>query len=111
MYDIIIQNNTTRQVFLIRAENTSDDARYLQFEDIDIPSEAKDGEYTYAVIRNDRGDVEYEYNNVLIDSTVKTGDGDIKLKYLSPITGLLRIGEMEDKNTYRRNNKIVYYED
>lgn len=110
MYDILIQNNTSREVFIIKGlENASNDELYLQFDGVDMPEGVKDGEYTYAVIRNDRDDVVYEPNTVLLETLIKTDEGNIRLRYLSPIVGLLRVGKIEEKNVYDTNNKNKTY--
>lgn len=111
-YDILIQNNANRQIYLLSGEtNLSIDGRYLQFDDVDLPDEAVDGEYTYAIIVNNRDDVVYEYGSLVMDTILHTDDGDVALRDLAPLVGLMRVGKIAGKNEYdKKDNKIYYYE-
>ena len=82
---------------------------YIEFDNLDIPDNAQNGEYSYAVIFNGRDDVEYEFKNVLLDSVVKTDDGNVLLRDLKPIVGLLRIGKVKELNEYKGNTTNNYY--
>lgn len=111
MFDILIQNNASKEIFILpQMENMSENNLYLQFDNVNFPSGVVDGEYTYAVIYNDRDDVVYETNIVLMKTVLKTGEGDFVLGDLKPLTGLLRVGEVQDSNTYKKDeNKTIYY--
>lgn len=111
MFDILIQNNASKEIFILKQlENVSDSNLYLQFEDVDLPAAVKGGEYTYAVIFNDREDVEYETKSLLLKTVLHTDEGDFILGDLKPITGLLRVGEIETINQYKKDeNKPIYY--
>ena len=99
--------------------NRSESINFLLFENIELPSNIPDGEYNYAIIGNMRDDVKYEFQNDLLESLVKTQDGNILLKNLRPFTGLLKVkgdnGKMmfyeqrEEGPTYTQNMTIYYY--
>ena len=89
-----------------------------QFE---LEMEADEGEYTYALLRNDRNDVTYDFRIPILDSIIHTEEGDVVLRDLQPPTGLLRMGDtIEEANIYDNtaysghttdeNNTIFYYE-
>lgn len=109
-YDILIQNNGSKEIFIISGQtNTSDNHLYFKFEDLILPERAQDGEYTYAIINNDLPDVEYELKSVLLDSKVSVSGQTYTLRDLKPVVGLMRVGEVEDKNTYRETDNKTYY--
>lgn len=110
-FDIILQNNASKEVFLIKKqENSSEKVDYLLFEDIDLPAGMKPGEYTYAVICNIRSDVYYDFQNDLLETVVKTEEGDVKLKLLNPFLGLLTIkGEGSKLMFYEQREETEYY--
>lgn len=111
-YDIIFQNNSSREIFLLQGlEDKSDSNRYLQFEDVQFPSGMNDGEYSYYCLFNGRDDVIYEFNSTVLKSVLHTDEGDIVLGDLRPFIGLLRVGDVEEKNVYKKDekNKIFYY--
>lgn len=111
-YDIFLQNNASKQEWVVTGlENTSDNNLYLRFEEFSMPSDAPEGEYTYALIYNGREDVSYDLKDVLLESVIHTGEGDVVLKNLRPLVGLLKYGTVESANTtYRTDvNKDFYY--
>ena len=120
MYDIFLQNNASKEIWLISGVTPDYETNYyLVFEDFDLPEGVVGGEYTYAVIRNDRTDVTYTFNAVLLDSTafVAENEQSYTLEQLSPILGLLRVitGEEQaapvfDDENIADNNTIYYYE-
>ena len=123
MYDIILQNNASKEFFILSGlNNTSTTELYLQFEEVDMPEGVQDGEYTYAVIRNDREDTKYSPRTPILDTIVSTVEGDIVLKDLCPLTGLLRVGKPTPDSVYddghlthpydgkKDNNTTLYYE-
>lgn len=114
MYTLILQNNSTKKEYYFDGlENHSGNALYLQF-NLDLDDFAS-GEYTYACFYNDREDCEYEFKDVLLDTLIKTGDGNVILRDLQPELGLLRIvGNNESieasKPVYReKDTEFTYY--
>ena len=111
-YDIILQNNASKQNFLFTGlTDASESHLYHKFE-VDI--DAQEGEYTYAVVYNERDDVQYEFKTPLLDTILHYGeDESIVLRLLQPNTGLLRIGDkVEPANIYDNNSDkpIIFYE-
>lgn len=111
-YDLILMGNASRQFFLLSGlTDTSTTHLYHRFV-VDI--DELDGEYTYAVVRNERDDVEYEFKTPVLDTILHTQDGDVLLRDLQPSTGLLRIGkDIQPVNKYQKdnNNTIFYYDE
>ena len=117
-FDIIFVNNASKKVKILqKQENVSEDNDYLCFENVvlDLP----DGEYTYAAIYNARNDVRYDVKNDLLETVVMTDEGNVPLKVLRPLTGLLMV-KNENKKTlfynpkkedgvYAQNLTIFYY--
>lgn len=117
-FDIIFMNNASKKVKILqKQENVSKDQDYLRFENVhlDLP----DGEYTYAAIWNARDDVRYDVKNDLLETVVMTNVGNVPLKFLRPLTGLL-MAKNENKKTlfynpkrkdgvYTQNLTIFYY--
>lgn len=117
-FDIIFMNNASKKVKILqKQENVSEDEDYLCFENVEL--DLPDGEYTYAVICNERIDVRYDVKNDLLETVVMTDDGNVPLKVLRPFTGLLMV-KNEGKKTlfynpkkedgvYAQNLTIFYY--
>jgi len=112
-YDLLIMNNASKEFFVYSGlTDESTNHLYYQFDvELDVP----DGEYTYALYRNNRDDVELDLNIPLLNTIIHTGDGDVKLNDLQPSTGLLQIGPQEPHivNEYDKtqdNNLIFYYD-
>lgn len=111
-YDIIIQNNATKQTYVFKTEDTSGTYLYHEFDvDMDVP----EGEYTYVVLRSNRKDVEYEFKVPVNDTIVRVGDEEWILRDFQPLTGLMRIGDFPGTvNVYDKNNEntndTIYYE-
>lgn len=120
MYDILIQNNSSKEIFLLSGMTPYDETEYyINFQGIDMPEGVKSGEYTYAVILNDREDVDYTFNSVLLQTKVYVEETDesFTLEQLNPLTGLLKIdlGEEQPTPIYSsgdttNNNTVYYYE-
>lgn len=118
-YDLIIQNNASRATYVFSGlTDLSDNDLFYQFE---LEMEADEGEYTYALLRNDRNDVTYDFRIPILDTIIHTEEGDVVLRDLQPPTGLLRMGDtIEEANIYDNtaysghitdeNNTIFYYE-
>lgn len=111
LYDIIIQNNGDKRMWVLRGlENVSDTHLYLDFEDVELPEGAEDGEYTYACIQNSLQEAQYDLKTAILDTIVTVDGSEFKLKDLKPITGIIRVGEVTDKNIYQdKKNKNYYY--
>ena len=117
-FDIIFVNNASKKVKILQSqENVSEDQECLRFENVEL--DLPDGEYTYAVICNVRDDVRYDVKNDLLETIVSTNDGNVPLKVLRPLTGLL-MAKNENKKTlfynpirrdgvYAQNLTIFYY--
>lgn len=120
MYDILLQNNSSKEVFLLSKLWPSELSTYfITFQNLRMPSGVTSGEYTYALIYNNRRDVTYTFNSVFLETTadvVATGKS-YTLEQLNPITGLLRIVMEDEKQTLvfpvddvTNNNTVYYYE-
>ena len=119
-FDIIFMNNASKKVKILqKQENVSEDKDCLRFENVKL--NLPDGEYTYAVICNERIDVRYDVKNDLLETIVLTDEGNVPLKVLRPFTGLLMV-ENKNKKTlfynptredgvYTQNLNIFYYND
>lgn len=112
-FDIILQNNASKEVFVFKGlDNKSNTDLYLRF--IDINLSVPDGEYTYFVVFDQRTDVEYETNPVAYKTILHTSEGDVVLKDLKPLTGLLRVGMVNSPKNETiapktKNNDTIYY--
>lgn len=119
-FDIIFMNNASKKVKILqKQENVSDGKDCLRFENVELY--LPDGEYTYAVICNERIDVRYDVKNDLLETIVMTDEGNVPLRVLRPFTGLLMV-ENKNKKTlfynptiedgvYTQNLNIFYYND
>ena len=66
-FDIIFVNNASKKVKILqKQENVSEDEDCLIFENVEL--DLPDGEYTYAVICNERIDVRYDVKNDLLET-------------------------------------------
>lgn len=110
-YTLLLQNNASKEFFTFSGlTNETDSHLFYRFElDLELP----EGEYTYVVFPCERTDVEYEFKNPLIDTVAHTEDGDVVLRDIQPVTGLLRVGEtIVQTNIYddKENNNVFYYD-
>lgn len=117
-FDIIFVNNASKKIKILqKQENVSEDKDYLCFENVEL--DLPDGEYTYAAIYNARDDVRYDVKNDLLETIVLTDEGNVPLKVLRPLMGLLMV-KNENKKTlfynpkkedgvYAQNLTIFYY--
>lgn len=119
MYDIILQNNSSKEVFLFEKQTPIEKTGLYLLFNIEMPEGVKDGEYTYAVIRNFRPDVEYTFKPVLLESDVyvRRADEHLPLGHLTPMTGLVKVETAENETQIlfidgegENNNKVYYYE-
>lgn len=117
-FDIIFVNNASKKVKILqKQENVSEDKDYLSFENVELG--LPDGEYTYAAIFNSRDDVRYDVKNDLLETIVLTDEGNVPLKVLRPLMGLLMVKNEEkktlfynptrDNGVYTQNLTIFYY--
>lgn len=117
-FDIIFVNNASKKVKILqKQENVSEDKDYLSFENVEL--DLPDGEYTYAAIYNSRDDVRYNVKNDLLETIVMTDEGNVPLKVLRPLIGLLMVKNEEkktlfynptrDNGVYTQNLTIFYY--
>ena len=108
MYTLILRNNATNEVSVYDGLQNVGNARlYLEFQDVEL--DVPDGEYTYAAFDNDRDDITYDFKSNILDSVIHTDDGDVELRDINPRVGLMRIGIVEEANTYDNNDKQTYY--
>lgn len=113
MYTLFLQNNATKKEYYFDGLDNIGNPLYFEFK-IDLDS-LDGGEYTYALIFNERIDCEYELKDALLDTVIKTGEGNVILRDLEPELGLLRI-VMDNESTedvkpvYRdKNTDFTYY--
>lgn len=113
LYDIIIQNAASKEVFVLSGLTpTVENGLYAQFEDVELPERATNGEYSYVFIQNRLSGVTYTPKTDLQDTIVTYSGQSYTLRDLRPMTGLLRVGTVESKNEYqpKAKNKNYYYE-
>lgn len=110
-YDLLIQNNASKEFF--RFSGLTDSSTNHLFFEFDLEMDIPEGEYTYASYHNDRDDVEIEYKTPLLSSILHTEDGDVVLRDLQPLTGLMRVGKPGQRNEYdggNETNTVFYYD-
>ena len=110
MFTIIAQNSATRQEFVIEhLVNSSPSPLYYQFRRFTMPAGAPKGEYRCALIWNGRDDCVYVTSDDLMETLIKTEEGDVYLKDLRPEVFLLRYGDLEDTGLkINRDTNYVY---
>ena len=111
-YDILIQNNGSKETFIISGVTADVETDlFVEFDDFEMPEGVKNGEYTYALIQNNLTGVTYAPKNGLCDTIVTYSGQSYTLTDLKPIMGLLRVGTVEEKNQYQEKpkNKNYYY--
>lgn len=115
-YDLLLLNSASREFFLFSGLlDSSENHLYHKFENVEL--DIPEGEYTYALLRNERDDVEYVFKTPLLESELKIGEETALLRNFQPSTGLLRVGaEVEPINIYNpvteaENNETIYYYD
>lgn len=90
--------------------NTSSSHIYADFQNVDIPEDMPNGEYSYALLTPPSRNTKYTFKTDLWDTIVEWDEEEVQLRLLKPSTGLLRVGKVEDKNTYKeKDNKTYYY--
>lgn len=109
-YDLLLQNTASKQEFLVSGlTDSSDNFLSYLFADFQMPENAPEGEYQCVLFRNMRKDVQYRFNDVLLETVAVTGDGEIKVKYLRPEIFILKYGTSESPYAYRSEDKEYYY--
>ena len=108
MYDLIIQNNASREFFLYQGlENRSVTELYIEFNPIDL--DVPDGEYTYACLKNDNSGTTYTFKTPILDTIVHQDEEDIILREKRPYTGLMRVGTPKSDAVYDDENNTTYF--
>lgn len=109
-FDLILWNNSTKACYLYPKNRDMGSAGYYIFENLDFSS-LPSGEYTYAIVHNDRNDVVYEESEIPLNTLIKTSEGNVRLRDLAIETGLLKIkGDNKEKTSYRnREVSFKYY--
>lgn len=109
--DLILQNSSDKRMWVMSGlTNVSTSHIYVQFEDVEFPEDMPNGEYYYALISNDLSGVSYTFKTDVLDTLVHASGQTITLKDLRPVTGILRVGEVKEKNIYQeKENKTFYY--
>lgn len=119
MYDIILQNNASKEVFLFQRQTPIEETGYYILFSLEMPDGVKEGEYTYAIVRNYRTDIEYTFKPVLLESDVysRRKDEHLTLQHLSPMTGIVAIETADGapqlifiEGEGENNNNVYYYE-
>lgn len=107
-WDIIIQNNASKQVYVYQGHTPNiTTPLYISFEDFDL--DVPNGEYNYYLLPSREGR-QYETAEVPLNSIVIEGEVRRTLDWYKPYSGLLRVGEVEMANKYnKRENKTFYY--
>lgn len=111
-YCLILENNSSKEFHVFSGLNDNSENHLYHKFFVDL-SGCTEGEHTYALFRNERDDVVYEFKTPLLDTILHTGDGDVVLSDLNPSTGLMRIGDkVENTNIYDDNKEhTIYYYD
>lgn len=109
-YTLLLQNNASRQEYLITGLKDKGNFLAYFFEDFEMPEDAAEGEYTGLLFWDGRSDTEYVLDDILLNTLCKTGEGDVFVRDLRPEIFLLKYGTPAEKNTYRKTNKdYIYY--
>ena len=103
-YTLLLKNNASRSEYIIRnLQDEGTDLLHL-FKGFTMPEGAQNGEYTYALFKDDAADSVYNLNDSLLESTVTVADKTVAVKHLNPEVGILSYEEREDKVEYLQNN-------
>lgn len=110
MFDIILQNSASKKEYLVSGLKDTGNWQAYVFEGFKMPDSAPFGEYYGALIWNGRDDVEYDFRDVLLDTVLHTGEGDVLLRDLRPEIFVLRYGQVEPAVIYReKDTEFIYY--
>lgn len=109
-FDMIIQNNASKQEYVIQGLTDKGNPMAYLFEDFEMPEGAQNGEYYGVLIWNGRDDVEYELKDVLLDTILHTSVGDVLLRDLRPEMFLLKYGTITNEVLSLDGDKeFLYY--
>lgn len=109
MFDLIFQVNASKKTGVISGLKDVGNPLAYVFEDFAFPEDVPEGEITGYLIYNGRGDVEYELKDVVLESILRTGDGNVCLRDLRPEIFLMRYGDVQPAAIYRETNTQYYY--
>ena len=109
-YDLVLFNNATKQGYVYKNLYDAGTPMCVQINEFDI-GDVPTGEYTYVLIRNDYGYVDYTLKNTPLDSVLLAGGQEYRLTDLNPEIGLFKyVGEdSENEPQYRDTDKEFYY--
>lgn len=111
MYDLILFNNATKKSYAYTGLTDTGEKLYYRFDNFD-PGDIPSGEYSYALIFNELGILEYEFKNALLDTIIRFDGATYRLRDLAPELGLLKYlpeGDEQEAPTYRDTEKEFYY--
>lgn len=113
MYDLILFNNATKQCYVYPSMRDSGTEIYYRFTNVDL-GDIPYGEYEYALIFNELGTIEYEFNNSLLGTLLHFEGETYRLTDLAPELGLLKYvpneeEAQEDAPVYRDTDTEYYY--
>lgn len=111
MYDLILFNNATKKAYAYTGLTDTGEKLYYRFDGFD-PGDIPTGEYTYALIFNELGILQYEFKNSPMDTLIHFDGATYRLGDLSPEIGLLKYlseDNTENAPVYRDTEKEFYY--
>lgn len=110
-YDILIQNNGTKQKFFFQSLTAyTVNNLYVEFVDFEMPDDVPFGEYLYYLIPYEDNLVpQYKEKDVLKDTIVILGDIEYKINDINHSSGLLKYHDSESPAIERDTNKQVVY--
>lgn len=109
-YDLLLQNTGSKHEWVISGlTSASNNPLYYEFPDFEMPEDAPEGEYLYALIFNVRNDVQYRFQDDFYTTIIHTNDGDIKIADVQCNIGVMKYGKQEIANKYRSKNKNYIY--
>ena len=111
-YTLLIQNNTTKQVWQFTLHNLSSNSFYYDF-DFEMPDDATSGEYNYWLFWNTYDDYELDISNDVINSTIKFKNKELKVKDVIPETGIIKYiknAKTRDEISYNKKTDFLTYD-
>lgn len=107
-YDLLIANNASKKTYVYRGlESITHNGIYLTFH-VDL-SDLEDGEYTTALLKTNREDIEYDLLPNLLESNVSLGGKTYKLKEFEPYMDLMKIGDINNGTISTESKKEYLY--
>ena len=107
IYTLLLKNNSSNAYF--HFDKLADYGNDLFYEINLTITGLPSGEYSYCLFYNERDDVEYDFKNDMLQTLLKTGDGNIRLELLRPETGVLKIEGTTANFIYRQNKHNFIY--